>query len=91
AGLLVVVGFIGWAIGRTVAGNAPAQAGPRLPRIAAAALAVDAVVLGQLGLWLHAISQGGALELVPYLAEARGLLVPLEIGMAGAVAWWTAR
>ncbi len=91
AGLLVVAGAIGWAIGRTVAVNAGPASAPTTRSIVAVALALDSVVLGQLGLWLHSLGQGGALGLVDYLAEARGLLVPIEIGLAMATAWWMAR
>ena len=91
AGLIVLAGAIGWWIGRVVAATADPSRGSTIRWIVAVALALDAVVLGQLGLWVHSLSQGGALGLIDYLVEARGLLVPAEILVAVALAWWSAR
>ncbi len=66
-----------------------ARAQPR--RWIATALAVIGVALGQLGLWLFARSEGGVLPLVDYLGQTFGPLVPLQLLVAGAVAWWTSR
>ena len=78
AGLLVVAAIIGWAIGM---GPARSAAGRHRRRPAAhrlaVALALGAVVLGQVGLWLYARTEGGVLPLVDYLGEVFGPLVPV--------------
>jgi hypothetical protein len=90
-GLLVVAALIG----RFVALALHAGAGDTIParRRSAIALAVTlgAVALTQLGIWLYARSEGGALGVVDYLAQTFGPLVLLEFAVAGAVAWWSAR
>ena len=57
----------------------------------AAGLAALGVVLGQVGLWLFARTEGGVLPLVDYLGQTFGPLVPLEVLLAAGVAWWRAR
>jgi hypothetical protein len=91
AGLLVVAGVIGWAIGRAIAMGRATPADARTHRWLSIGLALASVVLGQVGLWLYALGEGGSLGLVDYLVQSRGLLVPLEALIAGGVAWWTAR
>jgi hypothetical protein len=90
-GLLVVAALIG----RFVALALRAGAGDTLParqRLAVAlAVALGAVALAQLGIWLYARSEGGALGVVDYLAQTFGPLVPLQFVVAGAAAWWSAR
>jgi hypothetical protein len=54
-------------------------------------LALTGVALGQLGLWLLARQEGGVLSPLDYLAEVFGILVPLELAIAGLVAWWRSR
>ena len=91
AGLLVVAVAAGWA----VAVGLRAGAGPRLAtgrRVRLAVLlALLTVVLGQLGLWLYARTEGGVLGPLDYLNETFGLLVPLELIAASIAAWATAR
>jgi hypothetical protein len=91
AGLLVISGLIGWAIGQVVSGAASPASTPRFRTTVAVTLAFDAVALAQVGLWLHARTQGGALGLLDYLAQTRGLLVPIELLIAMGVAWWATR
>ena len=91
AGLLAVAAAIGWLVGRTVAAGAGPSAPPARRSVIAAVLAIDGVVLGLLGIWLVAALQGGRLGLLEYLAQTRGLLAPLEIAVAAAIAWWSAR
>jgi hypothetical protein len=52
---------------------------------------VTGVALGQVGLWLLGREEGGVLPLLDYLAEVFGFLVPLQLGIAGLVAWWQTR
>jgi hypothetical protein len=89
AGLIVVAGMTGWAVGQVV--STARSAAARVRSVLAASLAVDAIVLGQLGLWLYAQSEGGALGLVDYLWQTFGPLVIVEVGVAALVAWWAAR
>jgi hypothetical protein len=49
---------------------------------------VAGVALGQLGLWLVARQEGGTLDLIAYLGEVFGWLVPAQLAIAGALAWW---
>ena len=90
-GLLVVAALIG----RFVALALRAGAGETIPtrrRLAVAlAITIGALALGQLGIWLYARSEGGALEVIDYLAQTFGPLVPLQFVVAAAFAWWTAR
>ena len=58
---------------------------------AAIAIAVGAVLLGQLGLWQYARVEGGVLPLLDYLMQVFGLLVPLQFAVATVVAWVAAR
>ena len=59
--------------------------------VAAVVVAVAAVLLGQVGLWLYAGTEGGVLSLTEYLGETFGPLVPLQALIAPMVAWATAR
>jgi hypothetical protein len=80
-GLVAVAAVIGWAIGSTAGGA----------RMLAVGLAVGSVIVGLVGIWLFANTEGGVLSLPDYLAEVQGVLVPLEIAVAGLVAAATAR
>jgi hypothetical protein len=91
AGLLVAAAALGYAVALALlAGAGATLAKARRPWIAAG-LGLLGAVLGQLGLWLYARSEGGVLEPIDYLAETFGLLVPLELLLAAGVAWWRAR
>ena len=91
AGLLVAAAAIGYAVGlATVAGAAGTLTGPARPGFAAV-LAGLGIVLGQVGLWLFARTEGGVLPLIDYLGQTFGPLVPLELLLAVGVAWWRAR
>jgi hypothetical protein len=91
AGLLVVAAATGWAVGlgvRLGAGTDLARGG----RVrAAAAMALAAIALAQLGLWVYARSEGGVLSPLDYLWEVYGGLVPLEFVAAAVAAWIAAR
>jgi hypothetical protein len=91
AGLIAIAGIGGWAVGLAVRVAAGSTLSRRDRMGAAVALAVAGVVLGQLGLWGYAELEGGALGLIPYLAEVFGFLVPLEVAAAGVAAWLAAR
>jgi hypothetical protein len=77
AGLVVVAVFLGWLIGRLVS-----------PPVRAAAVALLAVVLGLLGIWLFGRIEGGVLDPLAYLDEVQGWpLVALQlVGGAGMAA-----
>ena len=90
-GLIVVAGAIGWLVAVAVGFGAGATLPASRRASAAAGLALLGVLLGQVGLWLYAASEGGVLSLPDYLGEVYGPLVPLELTLAGAVAWATAR
>jgi hypothetical protein len=96
AGLLVVAVTAGYAVG--VATKVGARAGAdgdaaRRPtwRWTVVGLAVAGVLVGQIGLWLFARTEGGVLSLPDYLDQTFGALVPLQVVLAGLAAWWTAR
>jgi hypothetical protein len=80
---------LGRALGLRVGGGETLRTG-RLVRLAVG-LALGAVVLGQVGLWLYARTEGGVLGPLEYLGETFGLLVPLELAAASIAAWLTAR
>lgn len=91
AGLLVVAAAGGWAVARAVRiGGGAAGGGPFVPGLAIV-LAVAGVAAGQLGLWLFARSEGGVLGVVEYLGETFGALVVLQLALAAALAWVSAR
>lgn len=87
AGLLVIAGALGWAIAVVLSQSGEATR----RRWTAPALAVVGVTLGQVGLWLVSLQEGGTLGLIDYLAETFGPLVPLQLAIATLVAWWQAR
>jgi hypothetical protein len=91
AGLLVAAAAMGYVVGvATVAGAGDALSRQARPWIAAGLAGLGAV-LGQVGLWLFARTEGGVLPLVDYLGQTFGILVPLELLLAAGVAWWRAR
>ena len=52
---------------------------------------IESVLVAQIGIWLYARAEGGALGLVDYLAQTFGPLVPLQFAIAALVAWWSTR
>jgi hypothetical protein len=91
AGLLVIAAVVGWATAVAVVIGAGGSTARSTRAIGAAALAVAGIGLGQVGLWLLGREEGGVLSLFDYSGEVFGFLVPLELGIAGVVAWWRAR
>jgi hypothetical protein len=91
AGLLVVAFFVGRFA--ALAADAGAGAGVRRERRLGVAVGfgVAGVGLGQLGLWLAALAQGGTLDAPTFLAETYGPLVPAQLVLAAAGAWWPLR
>jgi hypothetical protein len=91
AGLVVLAAAGGWAVAVAL----KVGAGDTIPRPRrtwiAAGLALAAVVLGQVGLWLFARTEGGVLPLVEYLGQTFGPLVPLQAIAATTVAYWSGR
>jgi hypothetical protein len=91
AGLLVVAGVTGWAIAMATRwGVGASVASDRRPWLAVGA-AIVSVILGQVGLWLYARTEGGVLTLPDYLGETWGILVPIQAVIVIVTAWWTAR
>lgn len=91
AGLVVVAAATGWGIAAALRfGAGERLAGGRRIWIAVA-LAVAAVLAGQLGLWQYARIEGGVLPPIDYLAEVFGALVPAQFVVAVVGAWLAAR
>jgi hypothetical protein len=76
AGLVGAAGAIGFVIGAVM----------RPLRGPAVAVAVASVALGLVGIWVFALSEGGVLGIVEYLADVQGILVPIELIVAGVLA-----
>jgi hypothetical protein len=91
AGLLVAAAAGGWGIGVGVRTGARASLPVGTRGWLAAVTAAGSVVVGQVGLWLYARSEGGVLSMPDYLGQTFGVLVPLQIAIACAAAWWSAR
>jgi hypothetical protein len=90
AGLLVVAGVTGWAIGYGVRSIGAGLEG-RVRLTLAVAFALLAVILGQVGLWWYAGTEGGVLPLIDYLGQTYGPLVPLQAVLTVGLAGWAAR
>lgn len=90
-GLLVVAVLIGRFVALALRAGAGATISQQAGVATAVAFGVLAVVIGQLGVWLFARSEGGVLGLVDYLGQTFGWLVPAQLVIAAVVAWWTSR
>jgi hypothetical protein len=73
AGLIVIAGFAGWLLGTLVS-----------PPPRAALIALVAVVLGYLGIWLYGRLEGGVLDPIDYLAQVEGPVVVVVAAVAAA-------
>ena len=91
AGLLVLWASLGSLIGQVTRWMGGSALAPRVRIALAVGSAVLGVALGQLGLWLYADLEGGALPLFDYLAQTYGVLVPLQAVLAAGSAWWSSR
>jgi hypothetical protein len=89
--LLIVAGFTGLGVGLALRWGAGVHLAGRRRAVVALALALGAVALGQLGLWLYGRSEGGVLGPLDYLAQVYGPLVLVEFAAAGVIAWLAAR
>ncbi len=91
AGLLVIALIVGRTVGQFVRAGAGTSV-ERGTRISAAVyLTLASLVGGNVGTWLFALSEGGVLGLPAYLGETFGLLVPTELVIGAATAWFSAR
>ena len=91
AGLVGVAIATGWAVAAGLRFGAGSHlVGSRRAWIAVV-MALVAVALGQLGLWLYARTEGGVLPLPEYLGEVFGILVPIQAVFAALTAWVSAR
>ena len=91
AGLVVVAAVTGWAVAQALRVGAGQELTGGRRTATAVAIALAAVALGQLLLWLYARTEGGVLPIGDYLGETFGILVPLQAIAAGVAAWVTAR
>jgi hypothetical protein len=91
AGLLVVAALTGLFVAEALRAGGGATLQGRMRQGLALATAVESVVVAQLGIWLYARAEGGALGLIDYLAQTFGFLVLLQFAIAAIVAWWRAR
>jgi hypothetical protein len=90
SGLVIVAAVIGRTVALGLRVGAGRTVSPATARTAATIIALGAVLLAQVGIWLYARSEGGVLDLVDYLGQTFGLLVPLEFVLAGLIAWLSA-
>ena len=91
AGLLVIAVSIGYGVATGMLVGLGKNPVIRWRWVPPVMLAVAAILLGQLGLWLYARTEGGVLGLPDYLAQTFGVLVLLQVVLAAVAAWWTAR
>jgi len=94
-GLLLIGGITGTVVGLLVARAAvPDKAATPIPRRTvirvAVAVALVGVALGDLGLWLFALTEGGVLGPIDYLWTTFGPFVPGVALVAVLTAWWGA-
>jgi hypothetical protein len=90
-GLLVVAALIGRFVALALRSGAGSTIEAGAGTATAIAVAELAIVLGQVAIWLYARSEGGVLALPDYLAQTFGWLVPAQLIVAAAAAWWSAR
>ena len=91
AGLIVAAAATGWAVGLGLRSGARGSLSQSGRSRVALALAIGSMVVGQLGLWVYARTEGGVLGPLDYLGETFGLLVPIELLAASIAAWISAR
>jgi uncharacterized membrane protein YidH (DUF202 family) len=90
-GLVVLAVVIGRFVTLALLAGGGSTIRPGARTAIAVGTAILAILLGQLGIWLYARSEGGVLGPLDYLAQAFGWLVPLQLAVAALVAGWTSR
>ena len=53
-------------------------------------LTIGWFVVAQVAVWLYARAEGGNLDVLDYLGQTFGPLVPLQLIVAVLIAWWSA-
>jgi hypothetical protein len=91
AGLLVVSVAAGRFVGLAALAGASGSVGSRAIVACSVGVALAAVAGGETGAWLFARSEGGVLGPVDYVAQVHGPLALMDMSLAAAAAWWTAR
>ena len=86
AGLVLIAGLMGLAVGRAVAAGGGSAIADRRRIGLAVLLFVAALVGAELATWQFALSEGGVLGPIDYLRDTFGFLVVLELlaGLIGA-------
>ncbi|HEX8941005.1 MAG TPA: hypothetical protein VF763_12665 [Candidatus Limnocylindrales bacterium] len=90
-GLLVLAAFVGWETGTGVGLGGGTAVGRRTRLGLALGWTAVALTAGQVGLWLWARQEGGALPLPEHLWTVYGVLLPAEYVLALGAAAWAAR
>ena len=90
AGLLVVWAATGNVVGMLTKVGGGLAVEPSRRVAIAVAVTLAGFVLGQVGLWWYAGTEGGVLSPIDYLATTFGVLVPLQAALAAGFAWWGA-
>jgi hypothetical protein len=91
AGLVVIAIFAGRLIGLVTrsAGGPAISSDTRV--VIALLITIGWFVAAQVAVWAYARWEGGALDLLDYLGQTFGPLVPLQLLVSVLVAWWSAR
>jgi hypothetical protein len=96
-GLLAIAGLGGAAIGLLAASAAVTPDGVMPARMArgrvtriAVALALGAIAVAALGIWVHGRLEGGVMDPLSYLWATLGLYVPAQAAIAAVAAAWGA-
>ncbi len=94
-GLLFASGLTGAAVGLVLArASAPASSARPTPRRTVTWLsiliALVAVVIADVGIWVNAVNEGGTLGFIDYLLTAFGPFIPAEAVIAAIAAAWGA-
>lgn len=91
AGLLVLAAAGGRIIAVATAWGGGSGLASRTRLALVVGLVIAGFALGQLGIWAYGRAEGGVLAPVDYLVTTFGVVVPLQLAVALAVGWWTAR
>jgi hypothetical protein len=91
AGLVVIAVFAGRLIGLVTKTAAGPSVSSDARVVIALLLTIAWFVVSQVAVWLYARAEGGNLDLLDYLGQTFGPLVPLQLIVAVLIAWWSAR